>query len=74
MLARTNESQLTTGEILDRSGIAPQPPGFLSEHLVLGARTSNRLLEHLELLALLDGFEQSFFSDERIHKHDGADE
>ena len=74
MLARTNEPKLTTGEILDRGGIAPQSFGFLSEHLVLGARLPNRLLEHLELLTLLHRFEQAFFSHERIHEDDAADE
>lgn len=74
MLARPDEPELTTGEILDSGGIAPQPFGFLSEQLILGARAPNRLLEHLELLPLLHRFEQPFFPHERIHENDTADE
>lgn len=74
MLARPDEPKLTTGEILDRSGIASEPFGFLSEQLVLRARPANRLLEHLELLTLLHRLEQPFFTYERIHEDDAADE
>ena len=74
MLARSDEPELTTGEILDSARIAPQPSGFLSQERVLGARTLNRLLEHLELLTLLHRFEQPFFPDERVDEDHGANE
>ena len=74
MLARSDEPELTTGVTLYRGRIAPQPSGFLSQERVLGARTLNRLLEHLELLTLLHRFEQPFFPDQRVDEDHGADE
>ena len=74
MLARSDEPELTTGEILDSARIAPQPSGFLSQERVLGARTLNRLLEHLELLTLLHRFEQPLFPDQRVDEDHRANE
>lgn len=74
MLARADEPELTTGEIFDRGRIAAQPFRLFAEHFVFGARASNRLLEHFELLTLLHRFEQPFFSHQRVDEDDQADE
>src|SRR5688572_828339 len=74
MLARLDESQLATGQVFDRRGVAAEPPGFLAQLFVLAPGAADRLLESLELLALLDRFEQPLLPDERIDEHDAADQ
>src|SRR5688572_29958801 len=74
MLTWPDEPEFPTSEIFNGRRIAAQAFGFLAQLLVLGARALNRLLQHLELLALFHRLEQSLFPHERIHEDDAADE
>ena len=74
MLARSDQSKLAPGEVLDRGRIALEALGFLAQQGVLRACALNGLLERLELLTLLHRLEKPLLSNQRIDEHDAANQ